>query len=80
MPIKGKRNFDHDAWHVAGTLEWRIPESPWTLRTGVTYTDAEKANGVGQFARNPIGNTRGRFNFQLTQISTMFVMARLWAH
>lgn len=59
---KGKRNFDNDAWHFAGTMEWRIPESPWTLRTGVTYTDAEKANGVGQFARNPIGNTRGRFN------------------
>ncbi|MEB3028151.1 MULTISPECIES: hypothetical protein, partial [Streptococcus] len=32
----GKRNFDKDAWHFAGTMEWRIPESAWTIRTGVT--------------------------------------------
>ncbi|MDM3843444.1 outer membrane porin, OprD family, partial [Proteus mirabilis] len=58
----GKRNFEKDAWQFAGTMEWRIPESAWNIRTGVTYTDAKKANGVGQFARNPIGNTRARFN------------------
>ncbi|MBP6123229.1 MULTISPECIES: OprD family outer membrane porin [Providencia] len=59
---KGKRNFDKRAWHYAGTVEWRIPESPWTLSSGLTHTTAKKENGVGQFARNPIGNTRGRFN------------------
>ncbi|MCW2254298.1 hypothetical protein M2263_000389 [Providencia alcalifaciens] len=59
---KGKRNFDKRAWHYAGTAEWNIPQSPWKLSTGLTHTTAHKANGVGQFARNPIGNTRGRFN------------------
>nr|WP_314265222.1 OprD family outer membrane porin [uncultured Moellerella sp.] len=59
---RGKHNFDKRAWHYAGTAEWHIPETPWTLSTGLTHTQAKKANGVGQFARNPVGNTRGRFN------------------
>ena len=57
-----KRNFDKRAWHYAGTVEWKVPETPWTLGAGLTHTTAKKTNGVGQFARNPIGNTRGRFN------------------
>ncbi|BBG59169.1 outer membrane porin, OprD family [Providencia rustigianii] len=59
---RGKQNFDKRAWHYAGEVQWKVPETPWTLTTGLTHTTAHKTNGVGQFARNPIGNTRGRFN------------------
>lgn len=58
----GKQNFDKRARHYAGTVEWRIPETPWTISGGLTYTDAKKTSGIGQFARNAINNSRGRFN------------------
>lgn len=59
---RGKQNYDKHAWHFAGKADWRIPQTPWTLSTGLSYTDAKKTGGVGQLARNPIGNSRGRFN------------------
>ncbi len=58
--------FDKRAWHYAGTAEWRIPESPWTLSTGLTHT-CEKAKVC-----NPIGNTVAVLTHQPMQISTTY--------
>lgn len=59
---RGKQDFDKRAWHYSATIEWRIPQTPWKILGGLTYSEAKKTNGVGQFTRNIIGNARGRFN------------------
>lgn len=77
---KGKRNFDNDAWHFAGTMEWRIPESPWTIRTGVTYTDAKKRMVLVNLRVILLAILVDALTHPLTQILTMCVMVKLWGH
>lgn len=58
MPAN-KRDFDKNAWHFAMDATWKGER--WSSKTGIGYTDAQKANEVGFYPRHMSKNSRGTF-------------------
>lgn len=55
-----KREFDNQASHYVGEVQWR--NKGWRQRMALAWTSASKKNAVGYYGRPMTKNTRGRFN------------------
>lgn len=55
-----KKDFDSHAGHYAADMTWT--KNNWTTKTGVSYTNAGKEDGIGKYTRHMSKNSRGRFN------------------